>query len=108
MTTAADAMTVFARRIDHLKPIYEPMKNFKVQLSDIFITAFPTCGTVWMQNIIHQLRGGDEFDEIGNVVPYVSTNNVLGEWERVSAGFRRRAFKTHMIAEKALGFGGCQ
>jgi hypothetical protein len=94
ITTAGDAMTVFAKRIDHMKPIYEPMSKFQgvvhmcgmchictAQLSDVFITAFPTCGTVWVQHIMHQLRTrgvstSTEYDEISNVVPYVTTNNV--------------------------------
>jgi hypothetical protein len=29
----------------------------------------------------------------------------LGEWEEASASFSRRVFKTHMVADKVLGFG---
>jgi len=45
--------------------------KFKPNSSDVFIVTYPKCGTTWMTQICHMLRGGDmNFGEITEVVPW--------------------------------------
>ena len=55
-------------------------RNFKPRPSDVFIVTYPKCGTTWMSQICHMLRGGDmDFGEITEVCPWDEVAMICGQ-----------------------------
>ena len=69
-----------------------------VRPDDVFIATYPKCGTTLMQAIVHGLRSGGsmDFDEIGDVVPWLEMAHDLGQAPDAEQPFAPRAFKTHL------------
>jgi hypothetical protein len=75
---------------------------FRPRPDDVIITPFAKSGTTWLQQIVHTLRtgGGEDFDDISAVVPWIETAHDLGI--DLDAGQRAepRAFKSHLPADR--------
>ena len=94
-----DGLKVFLQRFSHLWTDESQLKGQDIQprSTDVFVTGSPKSGTTWLQQIIHQLRTGEDmdFEDIGDVVPVVEfAHDLQQDLEVEQKGFPR-CFKTH-------------
>jgi len=96
----------FATSIDE---IHEKFKHFRTEEgkavekafvpkpTDIFISPFPKSGTTWTQQIVHSLRtrGDMDFDDIMEVVPWLSMAHDHGIDPNAPQKATPRVFKSH-------------
>merc|ERR1711988_713967 len=69
---------------------------FQPKATDVFIVTYPKCGTTWMTQICHMLRGGDmNFGEITEVVPWDVMAHQCGQDLNASQVKGPRLFKSH-------------
>jgi hypothetical protein len=75
----------------------EDHEGFVPRPTDVIISPFPKCGTTWLQQIVHTLRtGGDtDYEDIYEVVPYISVATQLGIDLDAEQRAEPRAFKSH-------------
>ena len=71
--------------------------NFKPRPDHVIVTTWPKCGTTWMQQIVHQVRSGDDmsFDEITDVIPYIEHAYDLDMDLDAKQNYQPRCYKTH-------------
>ena len=71
--------------------------SFKPRSSDVFIVTYPKCGTTWMTQICHMLRGGDmNFGEIIEVCPWDEKALTCGQDLDADQVKEPRLFKSHL------------
>jgi len=71
-------------------------REFEPRSSDVFIVTYPKCGTTWMTQICHMLRGGSmDFDEITEVVPWDVLAKQCGQNLDEDQVCEPRLFKSH-------------
>ena len=76
-------------------------RNFKPRPSDVFIVTYPKCGTTWMSQICHVLRGGDmSFSEITEVCPWDENAKMCGQDLDADQVRSPRIFKSHLRREE--------
>ena len=75
--------------------------SFKPRPSDVFIVTHGKCGTTWMSQICHMLRGGDmNFGEITEVVPFDVRAKLFGQDLDADQVRHPRLFKSHSARDK--------
>jgi hypothetical protein len=87
---------------------HEPalLAGFRPRPSDVLITTAPKCGTTWMQQILSQLRGGDDDGVISEAVPWLESPDPAGvaaQLARYEAMADPRMFKTHCTPAQTPG-----
>ena len=76
-------------------------RNFKPRPSDVFIVTYPKCGTTWMSQICHMLRGGGmDFGEITEVCPWDEKAKMCGQDLDADQEKSPRIFKSHLRREQ--------
>lgn len=76
---------------------HQAHEEFSPRPSDVIISPFAKCGTTWLQQLTHGLRtcGDMDFDDIGEVVPWITTAPHLGQDLDAGQGAEPRLFKSH-------------
>ena len=75
--------------------------NFKPRPSDVFVVTYPKCGTTWMTQICHMLRGGNmDFNEITEVCPWDVMALTCGQDLDADHVAEPRVFKSHCEQDK--------
>ncbi len=71
---------------------------FQPRPDDVFVATYPKCGTTWVQQIVHGIRGNGsmDFDEITEVIPWIEMAYDLGQDCDAPQVALPRAFKTHL------------
>ena len=82
--------------------VRESIEVYQPRPTDIIITPFGKCGTIWTQQIFHTLRtrGDMEFDDISRVVPWLETSLGLGIDINAEQKVEPRGFKSHLSYDK--------
>ena len=76
-------------------------RGFKPRPSDVFIVTYPKCGTTWMSQICHMLRGGNmDFGEITEVCPWDENAKICGQDLDADQVRNPRIFKSHLQREQ--------
>ena len=72
--------------------------SFRPRPSDVFIATYPKCGTTWMMQICHMLRGGEmNFGEITEVCPWDVWAEKCGQDLDADQVKEPRIFKSHSL-----------
>ena len=80
--------------------------SFRPRPTDVFIVTHGKCGTTWMSQICHMLRGGDmNFGEITEVVPFDVRAKLFGQDLDADQVNYPRLFKSHSARDK-IAMGG--
>ena len=87
------------KRMSHVitDEAWQKTASFIPQTSDVIVVTHPKCGTTWMQQIMHQLRSGDDmsFEDIMDVVPWIEMTYGVGNDLKVEHKYQPRCFETH-------------
>jgi len=92
------AMDLCGLRNQHMESDHgkEAGRAFNVRSTDVFIVTYPKCGTTWVTQICHMLRGGDmNFGEITEVVPWDVMASQCGQDLDAEQVNEPRLFKSH-------------
>lgn len=75
----------------------EDYDGFVPRPTDVIISPFAKCGTTWLQQMVHSIRtgGDDDFEDIYEVVPWISVATQLGLDLDADQRAEPRAFKSH-------------
>ena len=67
----AVALLATRNRVMHAEDSTRIGRSFSPKRDDVFVVTYPKCGTTWVTQIVHSLRGGTmDFDDINEVAPW--------------------------------------
>ena len=96
----AVALLSTRNRLMHAEDSTRIGRSFSPKSDDVFVVTYPKCGTTWVTQIVHSLRGGTmDFDDINEVAPWDTMAHFCGQDVNAPQAWAPRLFKSHETRE---------